>query len=132
MTAYDPEDQSERRRVLENDRRVRDQSTYADHARSVVDDKGGRFAKLNVTPTVHRLPESSPWSGSQPGLGIEPPLGYSIDQLEPQSGAPDSAPVETTDDRDGSDTQRLPSRLFQRSERWPNPWHNIRAIIMND
>ena len=47
MMAYDPEDQAERRRVLQNDARVRDQSrngdtsTYLDHARSEV---GGRFA----------------------------------------------------------------------------------------
>jgi hypothetical protein len=46
MTTYDPEDQAERRRVLQNDARVRNQSrngdtsSYLDHAHS---DLGGRF-----------------------------------------------------------------------------------------
>jgi hypothetical protein len=46
-TTYDPEDRAERRRVLQNDARVRDQSrngdsgTYLSHTHS---DVGGRFA----------------------------------------------------------------------------------------
>ena len=50
MTTYDPEDQNERRRILLNDARVREQSrngdtgTYLSHTHSEL---GGRFAVTN-------------------------------------------------------------------------------------
>jgi hypothetical protein len=64
-------------------------STMFDHARAAADDElGGRFARhqpqivVGSSPVIYpKLPASSPWSG--PDLvGDEPPLGYSIDDLE--------------------------------------------------
>jgi hypothetical protein len=91
MTTEAEEEQAERRRVLRNDQRVREQgSTYRDHTH--IDDAGGRFAAVNAaeivggtpTPIYPALPASSPWAG--PDLvGREPPLGFEIDALEPSS-----------------------------------------------
>jgi hypothetical protein len=57
-TTYDPEDQAERRRVLLNDARVRNQSrnqsngdtgTYLSHTHSEV---GGRFASQSIQQSL--------------------------------------------------------------------------------
>src|SRR5262249_53304186 len=110
MTTYDPEDQAERRRVLANDARLRDQShngdtgTYLSHTHSEV---GGRFAGTEhqtitgvVSPSPPPLPANSPWHGSDP-VPDEPPLGYRIDTmpaLENPTGVPSiSSPVATDD-----------------------------------
>jgi hypothetical protein len=86
MSTDNPEiSQAERRRVLRNDARVREGSTFRDFADSGVGNEGresGRFKKLDTTPVVHPLPANSPWSGEQPSPGDEPALGYPIDQLE--------------------------------------------------
>jgi hypothetical protein len=110
MTTYDPESQAERRRILRNDQRVRDQSrngdtgTYLSHTHSEV---GGRFAVTEhqtitgvVSPAPPPLPASSPWSGPDP-VPIEPPLGYRIDampELEPPTGVSPVSPPVATDD----------------------------------
>jgi hypothetical protein len=96
----------EKRAVIDNDRRVREQgSTFDTFAKSGVGNEGresGRFSKLDVKPLIHKLPDSSPWSGVQPNPGDEPPLGYSIDDLGLQkSGAPVTTPVDATDARGG-------------------------------
>src|SRR6516164_7919230 len=96
MTTYDPEDQAERRRVLLNDARVREQArngdtgTYLSHTHSEL---GGRFALTEhqtitgvVSPAPPPLPANSPWHGSDP-VPDEPPLGYDINampELEPE------------------------------------------------
>jgi hypothetical protein len=90
MTTSDQEEQAERRRVLANDARLRDQSrdgdtgTYLSHTHSEV---GGRFAVTEhqtitgvVSPAPPPLPTNSPWAGSDP-VPDEPPLGYRIDAM---------------------------------------------------
>jgi hypothetical protein len=88
MTA-DEVSQSERRRVLENDRKV--MSSYLDHARSSVDDeRGGRWAAASPTRTVvgtspvsyPRQPKTSP-ANQAAIVGDEAPLGYDINAMEP-------------------------------------------------
>jgi hypothetical protein len=109
MTTYDPEDQNERRRVLLNDARVREQSrngdtgTYLSHTHSEL---GGRFAATDhqtitgvVSPLPPPLPANSPWHGSDP-VPNEPPLGYRIDEMhgfENPTGVSVSPPVATDD-----------------------------------
>jgi hypothetical protein len=82
------EDQAERRRVLQNDQRVREQTgTYLSHTH---DDAGGRFAAISnaqvvgAQPTVNYPAASSSW---QIQLPDEPPLGYRIDDLNPSDPA---------------------------------------------
>jgi hypothetical protein len=84
------EEERERRAVLKNDARVREQSsTYLDQHHSEL---GGRYAQIqpeNVVgstaqpySTLPKMPEGNPWAG--PDLvGLEPPLGYRIDDLNP-------------------------------------------------
>src|SRR6516165_9193594 len=114
MTTSDQEDQDERRRVLRNDARVRDQSrngdtgTYLSHTRSEV---GGRFAVTEhqtitgvVSPAPPPLPANSPWHGSDP-VPDEPPLGYRIDAMpgdeldESSTGVPPVSPPVAADDQ---------------------------------
>ena len=113
MTTYDPEDQNERRRVLLNDARVREQSrngdsgTYLSHTHSEV---GGRFAVTEhqtitgvVSPAPPPLPANSPWHGSDP-VPDESPLGYRIDAMpgdeldESPTGVPPVSPPVAADD----------------------------------
>jgi hypothetical protein len=88
MTATDPHQpeisQAEKREILENDRRVRDRTTYKSFSDALANEgkESGRFSKLNVAPVVHPLPANSPWSSEQPSPGTESPTGYRIDQLE--------------------------------------------------
>jgi hypothetical protein len=100
MTTYDPEDQDERRRVLRNDERVRNQSrdtgTYLSHTHSEV---GGRFAVTEhstitgvVSPAPPPLPANSPWASADP-VPDEPPLGYRIHDLTPHELEPSIASV---------------------------------------
>jgi len=103
MTTYDSEDQAERRRVLINDARVREQEstgTYLSHTHS---DLGGRFALTEhqtitgvVSPSPPALSANSPWAGSDP-VPDEPPLGYRIDAM-PELESSAAPPVEATDD----------------------------------
>ena len=110
MTTYDPEDQAERRRVLLNDARVREQArngdtgTYLSHTHSEL---GGRFALTEhqtitgvVSPAPPPLPANSPWHGSDP-VPDEPPLGYDINampELETSTGVSPVSPPVATDD----------------------------------
>jgi hypothetical protein len=105
MTTESQRDQAERKAMLENDRRVREQEagTYFSHATD--SEPGGRFLKAEGPPHVvgtspipryPALPGSSPWSGEDV-VGQEPPLGFQIDAmpaLEPSAAT--SAPVEAT------------------------------------
>jgi hypothetical protein len=101
----------ERREVLENDRKVREQqgTTFLDHARAAaLDTSGGRFANaqgnqfiVGATPLAYpTLPESSPWHGPDP-VGREPPLGFAIDampELAPPTGVSAVSPPVAPDD----------------------------------
>ena len=90
MNNADDIPQSERRRVMANDRKVRETATYHSVAQSVVDDeRGGRYATEGGKQTVigsspiayPQQPSTSPWH-SDP-IGTEPPLGYSVEEMEP-------------------------------------------------
>src|SRR6516164_11862879 len=96
MTTSDQEDQAERRRVLREQA-----STFLDHARAAADDEaGGRFARvqpqsvIGSTP-VPQYPQASTPFQSDP-CGLEPPLGYRIDDLESPTGL-SLSPVATDD-----------------------------------
>jgi hypothetical protein len=86
-------DQAERKAVLENDRRVREQqqaSTFHQHAQAqALDTAGGRFAQVNAATVIGAQPlPKYPQAGtpfqSDP-VGIEPPLGFSVNDLEPSA-----------------------------------------------
>jgi hypothetical protein len=100
--------QSERRKVLENDRKI--MSSYLDHARaSADDDRGGRFATESKTTVVGAAPITYPQQPStspanqmammpdEPlidGTGEGNRLGYAIDR-------PDAPPPEASVVRKG-------------------------------
>src|SRR5262249_18973412 len=82
--------QKERKAVLENDRLVRQGSTFHAHAQADAElNLGGRFAQVRpttvtgATPAAQypRQPPTSPFA-SDP-CGPEPPLNYNIDAQEP-------------------------------------------------
>jgi hypothetical protein len=91
----DADEQRERRETFAQDldlrrRQEREQqskgATYLDHYRSEL---GGRFSALETeivtgrpSPQPPPLPASSPWAGEDP-VGIEPPLGYAVDEMVP-------------------------------------------------
>jgi hypothetical protein len=94
----DPESQAEKRRVLINDARVREQSRNGDTS-SYIDhyspEMGGRFSHQGAATVIGQSPvpaypsASSPWCG--PDLvGDEPPLGFDVNALEPAAGPPAS------------------------------------------
>ena len=113
MNKADEISQTERRRVMENDRKV---ATYHFVAQSAVDDeRGGRYAvegKATVTGSspisYPAQPTHSPWHHDP--IGTEPPLGYSIDAIDPvgevfERGPPSAAAApEVEGDGDGSTT----------------------------
>jgi hypothetical protein len=80
--------QSQRRKVLENDRKIL--SSYLDHAQASADaDRGGRFAAIGKTTVTGagpiqypRLPLNSP-SNQAAMTPQEPSLGYDINAMEP-------------------------------------------------
>jgi hypothetical protein len=98
MATSKDDEQRERIETMRNDLDVQRQqcerqsqgSTFLDHAR--VDDIGGRYGAVNdVTivgrdgpPNYPQLP-SGPWSGQNPEPGMEPPLGHSVNDLEPSA-----------------------------------------------
>jgi hypothetical protein len=85
------EEEQERREVLENDRRVREQqrggTTFHQYAESTRnDDLGGRFAALGPSSVIGATPILS-YPAAAPHqrdpVGTEPPLGYAIDDMPP-------------------------------------------------
>jgi hypothetical protein len=100
--------QSERRRIIAEERRLR---TYHGHAQSAVDeDRGGRFA-FSGSPTsitgsspvsYPAQPENSPWRKDK--CPPEPPLGFDINAQEPtgevfeREGTPPSSSSAVDDD----------------------------------
>jgi hypothetical protein len=90
MTTSDQENQDERRRVLQNDARVREQSrngdtgTYLSHTH--IDDAGGRFAAVNAAGIVGQSPGIAAQypaasAAHQTELPPEQPLGYRVDAM---------------------------------------------------
>jgi hypothetical protein len=72
-----PSDQADRKQVVKND-------CYFSRAQADADMVGGRFKKeteIRVTgvPQYPTQPETSPWANDV--VGVEPPLGYSVDDL---------------------------------------------------
>lgn len=135
------EEQAERERVLENDRRVREQQkvgTLLDHAKAQgLDIAGGRYGAAMGAPTVTgskpivQYPAASgPWQGPDP-VGDEPALGFAIDrmpevELGSGSAPPDSAQVTGPASADApslldpaplGDAQRVDAGLSSRKER---------------
>ena len=90
MNNADDIPQSERRRVMANDRKVREAATYHSVAQSVVyEERGGRYATESGKQTVigsapiayPQQPSTSPWHSDS--IGTEPPLRYSVEEMEP-------------------------------------------------
>jgi hypothetical protein len=103
-------DQAERQAVLENDRKVREQQqqerggTYHAYAQSTANDEfGGRFAAIGVPRVVGSTPNPSAQypaaaAHQRDPVPTEPPLGYSVDQVEPiEPSAASLLPAEQTD-----------------------------------
>jgi hypothetical protein len=101
--------QSERKRALENDRRVH--SSYLSHAQASIDeDRGGRYAATGQPATVvgaspiryPQQPSNSPWA--RDSVPDEPALGYDVNQIEPvgelHERAGSAVPVEPTNRMD--------------------------------
>jgi hypothetical protein len=89
MTTEAQREQHERARVLENDRRVREQgSAYIDH---YAQEAGGRFSAIGAAQVVgaSAVPNYPAAAAHQSDpCGPEPSLGYRIDELEPGSFSP--------------------------------------------
>jgi hypothetical protein len=111
-----PEDevtQAERRRIL------REGTTFHRHAQAFADEVNqGRFAATGV-PTVTGstpipvYPAGPQWTADPGSQVVEPPLGFSIDQLEPSMGT--TRPTEDTGAPAGAAAaaERLPSGSAQ-------------------
>jgi len=97
--------QAERRAVLKNEREA---STYSQFA--IADDSGGRFKNQTPRMTVGATaapqyppqPAGSPWNDEE---AIEPPLGFSVDEMVPVGEAHEVAASlsEANPPRDGDD-----------------------------
>jgi hypothetical protein len=93
--------QAERRRVMANDRKV--MASYHSVAQSSAnEDRGGRFAFSGSSTTVvgsnpisyPTQPTHSPWHSNP--YPDEPPLGYSVDEMEPVGKPFERGPPSTT------------------------------------
>jgi hypothetical protein len=87
------EEEQERRATLENDRKVREQqraSTFHQHAQAQADEiNQGRFRATGVPSVTGATPVPSyPAAGAHQAdpVGTEPPLGFSVSDLEPSAG----------------------------------------------
>jgi len=85
MNGADEISQAERRRIMAEDRRGR---TYFGQAQHADDDLGGRYAKVHSTTitgsspiSYPAQPSTSPWHHDP--CPPEPPLGFSVDEMEP-------------------------------------------------
>ena len=89
------EEMLERQRTLENDRRVRQQQEQGGtmHAFALADSQiPGRFAAFSATVVGSKSDIAGAYTAASAHqadpCGIEPPLGYRIDELEPCSALP--------------------------------------------
>src|SRR5262249_13627556 len=90
--------QAERREIMAEDRRAK---TYFGQAQHADDELGGRYAKVRSTTVVGSSPSSypaqpptSPWHRDP--VPDEPPLGYSVDAVEPVGEMFERGPPSTT------------------------------------
>ena len=106
-------DQAERRRVLDNDRRVREQSgTMHAHAIADAQQPRGRFSAVETSYVVGSKPTISYPAASaahQTELPPEPSLGYSVDALEPSELAGAQVQTEPTSAQSPRDVGSLSS-----------------------
>jgi DNA-binding transcriptional MerR regulator len=91
-------------------------TTYFDQAQGIDDEMGGRFAKVHTTTVVGSSsvsypaqPSTSPWHRDP--VPDEPPLGYSVDAVEPvgeihERGPPSIAAAPAVEDGGGGPSDR--------------------------
>jgi hypothetical protein len=107
------EEERERRQVLKNDARVREGSAYIDHQH---DEMLGRFTQIGATnvigsTAVLQYPAAS--AHQRDPVPIEPPLGYSVNDLTPYELEPSLAsPAQAT----GPTSADAPNPLGQRTD----------------
>jgi hypothetical protein len=121
--------QKQKREVMENDRLVRQRSTYFHHAQSIDLEMGGRYSKLTPTsvsgstpgPIYPGQPSTAP-SNQMAMMPEEPPLGYSVNDQEPTGekfevaaslGSPSTAMADVEGTSGGLDTSG-PKRIRRR------------------
>jgi len=116
--------QRDKRRVLENDRKVREIATYHSVAQSALDDeRGGRYSGSGSKATVvgsspiqyPAQPEGSPWSRDV--CPPEPPLGFSVED-QPVVGEPHEVRASTEDSRTDAGVGRVAARKPVRLRRF--------------
>src|SRR5262249_6881949 len=90
--------QSVRRRIMAEERRLK---TYIGHALDAELEMGGRFAKVHTTTVTGSSPISyptqpthSPWHSNP--YPEEPPLGFSVEEMEPVGEPFERDPPSTT------------------------------------
>jgi hypothetical protein len=121
-------DQAERRETLENDRKLREAehqrllregTTFHQFAQSTANDEaGGRFAAIAPTTVTGATPVPRyPAAGAHQcdPVGIEPPLGFSVNDLEPIEPSALVSSAEATGAPAGAvaAAERLPSASAQ-------------------
>ena len=112
------EEQAERRRVLANDQRVKEQSwTFLSHTHM---DEGGRFAQVTTAQIVGadpipNYPAAAPHQRDP--VPIEPPLGYCVNHLTPHELEPSFPSVQATGPT--PDDAPSPNSLGQRTDVGP-------------
>ena len=120
------EEQAERRSVMLQDARLREQSqtgTYLSHTHS---EMGGRFAAIGNAPIVGQG-ASYPAAGAhqRDPVPAEPPLGYSVDALEPSAALLSSSVEQTGPTSDDPPLGRGVGPSFEEGDpagvHFPNP-----------
>jgi hypothetical protein len=112
------EEQAERRRVLANDQRVKEQTgTFLSHTNN--DLAGGRFAAVNAASVVGADPiPNYPAAAAhqRDPCGLEPPLGYSVNDLTPHELEPSFPSVQAPDPTSEDAPSPIPLSDVQRTD----------------
>jgi len=117
MNGADEISQAERRRIMADDRRAK---TYFGQAQHADDDLGGRFKRVTTTTLTGSSPTSmypaqpanSPWH--QDACPPEPPLGFSVDEMELVGEVHERGPPSTTAAPDVEGVSGGPPRVVGR------------------
>jgi len=120
--------QSVRRRIMAEERRLK---TYIGHALDAELEMGGRFAKVHTTTVTGSSsisyptqPTHSPWHSPE-----EPPVGFSVDAMEPVGEPFDRGPPSTTAVPDVEDDGgRPPPRVVGAATSFSKPLRLRRRI----